>query len=96
VTEQLEDVASTWLSVQVPPPLKLPAAVPAFAKLTDPCGNDFVPESVSETVAVHVEPWLIATDAGAQLIDVEVERLFTVSAKPALSELFACVLPLAV
>jgi hypothetical protein len=74
--------------VHEPPPLKLPDAAP-FEKLTEPAGNDFVPESVSDTVAVHVEPWLIATDDGEQLTAVEVERLLTLRAKPVLSELLA-------
>jgi hypothetical protein len=39
VSEQLEVVVEpTWLRLQVPPPLKLPDAVPALAKLTEPCG----------------------------------------------------------
>jgi hypothetical protein len=68
----------TWLSEQLDE-LKLPEAEP-FPKATEPCGHDFAPESVSETVAVQVEPWLIATEAGEQLTLVEVVRFVTPSA----------------
>jgi hypothetical protein len=81
VTEQLEVVPEpTCASAQLSEP-KLPEAEP-FPKLTEPCGHDFVPESVSETVAVQVELWLIATEAGKQLTLVEVVRFVTVNAKP--------------
>ena len=81
--------------VQVALGLKLPEAAP-LVRVTEPAGLDLLPESVSLTVAVQVEPWLIATEDGLQLIDVAVVRLFTVSAKPVVSELLAWVLPLAV
>jgi hypothetical protein len=41
--------------VHEPLALKLPEAAP-FEKLTEPAGNDFVPLSVSDTVAVQVDP----------------------------------------
>ena len=88
VTEQLPE-----LSVQLAPVGDTPA--PLAAKLTVPDGAPAVPKAVSDTTAVQVEPCAIATGE-LQLTTVELERLFTVSAKPALSELFACVLPLAV
>ena len=69
--------------------MKLPVAAPELAKLTEPAGNDFAPESVSETVAVQVELWLIATDAGEQTTVVEVVRLLTVRLKPVVSALLA-------
>ena len=81
--------------MQVALGVNVPDAGP-FEKVMEPCGYDFVPASVSETVAVQVEPWLIATEDGLQLIDVAVVRLLTVRAKPVVSELLACVLPLAV
>ena len=93
--EELFGLSGTEASVQVALGEKLPEAAP-FEKLTEPCGHDFVPESVSETVAVQVEPWSIATEDGLQLIEVAVVRLFTVRAKPVVSELLAWVLPLAV
>jgi hypothetical protein len=60
-------------------------------KVTEPVGAAFVPLSVSVTVAVHVEPWLIATEPGEHAMLVEVERLLTVRAKPVASELLAWV-----
>jgi hypothetical protein len=78
VTEQLEvGVEPTWASAQVVEP-KLP--VPLEEKVTVPCGHDFGPESVSETVAVQLVESSIGTDAGVQLTTVAVERLVTVSA----------------
>ena len=79
---------ATWVRVQLPPLLKLPVAGP-LSKLTVPAGNDLLPPSVSETVAVQVEPWLIATVAGLQLVVGWVERLVTVSANPVASLLSA-------
>jgi hypothetical protein len=96
VTEQLEVlVEPTWVKVQLVE-LKLPD--PELEKLTEPAGEDFVPPpaSPSETVAVQVEAWLIATEVGVQEIDIAVARKVTVRPKPVVSELFACVLPLAV
>ena len=84
----------TWLSVQLVE-LKLPGAAP-FEKLTEPCGHDLLPVSVSDTVAVQVEPWLIATEAGVQLTLVEVVRFVTPSAKPVAVLLSAWMLSLAV
>jgi hypothetical protein len=54
VTEQDElEVVPIWLSEQLVE-LKLPDAAGEAEKLTVPVGDDFVPESVSETVAVQV------------------------------------------
>ena len=57
----------------------MPVAVPDEVNLTVPAGVLAVPDAVSVTVAVQVEPLFIATDEGAQLTDVEVERPVTVS-----------------
>ena len=76
VTEQ-DDELPEPTSVQLPPPLKLPALFEV--KLTVPVGVVFVPVSVSVTVAVHVVGCPTATVAGVQLTAVEVERLFTVT-----------------
>ena len=76
-------------------PVKPPLAE-LLEKVTLPPGADFVPLSVSETVAVQVEPWLIATEAGTQVTEVEVDRFVTVNANPVESELSACTASLAV
>jgi hypothetical protein len=86
--------------VQLPLLLKLPAALftelaASSEKLTVPCGQDLVPESVSDTVAVQVEPWFRETGV-AQTTLVEVDRLVTVSAKPMLSLLSTWIESLAV
>jgi hypothetical protein len=47
-------------------------------KLTVPVGDDFVPESVSLTAAVHVVAWLTTTEAGVHVTIVPVDRRFTV------------------
>jgi hypothetical protein len=54
-----------------------------------------VPESLSETVAVHVELSLIGTELGAQLTEVAVARLVTVRAKPLAVLLLAWIASLA-
>lgn len=59
--------------------LKDPLAVPAFVNMTVPVGVVAVPDAVSVTVVVHVEPLFVTTDDGAQLTVVEVERPVTVS-----------------
>jgi hypothetical protein len=74
VTEQLP-VASVQLVVGV----NVPVAVPDEVNLTCPVGVLAVPEAVSATVAVHVEPLFVTTDDGVQLTVVEVERPVTVS-----------------
>ena len=90
MTEQLEVVpVPIWLRVQVALGLKLPVAVPAFAKLTEPCGHDFAGESVSDTVAVQVVLSAIGVEDGEQLTLVEVVRFVTVNAKPVAVLLFA-------
>ena len=58
------------LPVKLPPPLAL--------KLTVPVGVDFVPTSVSVTVAVHVDGLPAGTGFGLQLTLVLVVRLVTV------------------
>ena len=85
VTVQLEVVVEpTWLSVHGLPP-KVPA--PVLEKFTVPWGQDFVPESVSETTTVQVVVWLIATDAGLHPVTwVEVVRLVTPRATPVVSD----------
>ena len=96
MTEQLDVlVEPTWVRVQLVE-LKLPD--PELEKLTDPPGKELAPPpaSPSKTVAVQVEAWLIAIELGVQEIEVPVARKVTVRAKPVVSELFACVLPLAV
>jgi hypothetical protein len=67
VTEQLPE-----LSVQLVLAGETPA--PLAEKLTVPVGVLAVPVSVSLTVAVQVEPWLIATGL-VQFTVVEVERV---------------------
>ena len=64
--------------------------------VTLPAGADFVPPSVSDTVAVQTEPWLIATEDGTHVTEVVVDRFVTSSAKPVESELLACTESLAV
>ena len=85
VTVQLDVVVDpTWLRVQGLPP-KVPA--PVLEKFTVPWGQDFVPESVSETTTVQVVVWLIATDAGLHPVTVvEVVRFVTPSENPVASE----------
>jgi hypothetical protein len=61
----------------------VPVPAPEREKSTEPEGSDLEPESVSATVAVQVEPWLIALGV-SQLTLVEVERSFTVRAKSSL------------
>ena len=81
MTAQLEVELVAADRVQVALGLKLPEAAP-LVSVTVPAGLDLLPESVSETVAVQVEPALIATEDGLQLIDVAVVRLFTVIDAP--------------
>jgi hypothetical protein len=89
VTEQLEalELSGTGASVQLGAE-KPPLPAPERLKLTEPLGLDLLPASVSLTVAVQVEPWLIATGE-SQLTLVEVVRLVTVKAKPVASALLA-------
>ena len=70
----------------------VPVKVPVLFEdiVTVPVGLDFVPVSVSVTVAVHVVGCPTATVAGVQLTPVEVERLFTVTMAVPLDA--ACVL----
>ena len=69
------------LKLQLVAGLKVPLTVPDEVNLTVPVGVMGVPEPVSDTVAVQVEPLLVNTDEGAQLTTVEVERPMTVSVK---------------
>jgi hypothetical protein len=75
-------VVAVPVRVHVPLALKLPAPGGAAEKFTIPVGVLAVPESSSETVAVHVVEWPAFTVAGAHDTDVEVERGLTVSPKP--------------
>jgi hypothetical protein len=95
VTEHFEVELVSAASAHVALGENAPEA-PPLPKVTEPPGVDLVPPSVSDTVAVQVVPWLIATLLGEQLTAVEVVRFVTVNAIPVASELFACVLPLAV
>ena len=72
VTEQLPRDREQLVGVRVP------VAVPDEVNLTVPVGVLAVPEAVSVTVAVQVEPLFAATEEGAQLTTVEVERPVTV------------------
>ena len=72
VTEQLPEARLQLAGLNVP------AAVPALVKLTVPVGVLGVPDAVSVSVAVQVEPLLVATVDGAQFTLVEVERPVTV------------------
>ena len=74
VTEQLPVTR-----VQLVAGVNVPLDVPDELNLTTPVGVVAVPDAVSVTVAVHVEPLFIATDEGVQLAVVEVERPITVS-----------------
>ena len=74
VTSQDEVVVEpTCARVQVVA-LNVPEAAGAALSVTVPVGNDFVPESLSETTVVQVEAWPNATEAGLQLTAVAVER----------------------
>jgi len=74
VTEQLPITR-----LQLGAGVKVPLAVPEEPNLTVPVGVLAVPDAVSVTVAVQVEPLFVTTDEGAQLTVVEVERPMTVS-----------------
>jgi hypothetical protein len=77
--EQLEVVALIPARVQGVP-VKLPVAVPVFAKATLPAGALLVPaEEVSLTKAVQLTDWAITTDEGEQTTEVEVVRRLTVT-----------------
>ncbi len=95
MTEQLDVlVEPTWTSAQLAG-LNVPDDAP-LVKLAVPCGHDFVGESVSDTVAVHVVDPLIGLLDGAHDVDVEVVRNVTVNANPVASALLACTESLAV
>lgn len=74
VTEQLP-----MTRLQLVAGVNVPLAVPDEVNLTVPDGVLAVPDAVSVTVAVQVEPLLVTTDEGAQPTVVEVERPVTVS-----------------
>lgn len=76
VTEQLPTTR-----LQLVEGAKVPPAVPDELNLTVPVGVLAVPDAVSITVVVQVEPLFVNTDDGAQLTVVEVERPVTVSVK---------------
>jgi hypothetical protein len=88
VTVQVEVPVVAGASVQVLDGAKVPLA-PPLLKLAVPCGDDFVPESVSVTVAVHVVEPLIGLLAGVHDVEVEVVRRVTLSGNPVASALFA-------
>jgi hypothetical protein len=67
--------------------LKAPAR-PVAVNPTDPAGVVAPAPLVSATVAVHVEAWLIARDAGAQTTVVEVV-LFVATTEPLVAPLLA-------
>jgi hypothetical protein len=92
VTEQDDVVvAPTCASVHDVPGLEnVPDAAGEALKLTLPVGKDFVPTSLSATVAVHVVPWPKATLAGVQVTVVAVARSVAVTANPSGSLLAAC------
>jgi hypothetical protein len=75
-------------------PEKVP--VPEVEKLTVPSGYDWVPESVSVTIAVQVVDVLIDLLAGVHDVDTRVDRLLTPRALPVLSLLSAWIESLAV
>ena len=65
--------------------LKLPASPAALEKLTDPLGRIAVPAAeASDTTAVHVEAWLITTDAGTHVTVVAESRLAAVTVSSSL------------
>jgi hypothetical protein len=68
VTEQVPAADNVQLGA-----LKVPAR-PAAVNPTEPAGVDPPTPLVSATVAVHVDAWLIGTDAGEQTTVVEVVR----------------------
>ena len=74
VTEQLP-----MTRLQLVAGVKVPPVVPDELNLTIPVGVLAVPDAVSVTVAVQVEPLFVTTDEGAQPTVVEVERPMTVS-----------------
>ena len=47
---------------------KVPAPAPERLKSTEPVGSDFVPPSVSVTVAVQVPAWLTVSEAGQSTV----------------------------
>ncbi len=59
--------------------VKAPFVAPDELNLTVPVGVLAVPDAVSATVAVQVEPLFVTTEEGVQLTVVEVERPMTVS-----------------
>ena len=81
VTEHLElsGSATTGASVHGVPGLEN-VPVPLVENDTVPDGFDFVPPSVSSTVAVQVVGWLTTTEAGEHETVVAVERFVTVTA----------------
>jgi hypothetical protein len=78
VTEHFDVELVSAASVQVALGEKLPDADP-LERVTVPPGLDFVPVSVSVTVAVQVVLSLIGTEPGEQETLVDVERTVTVS-----------------
>ena len=72
-------VEGTCASVQG---LPVNAPEPLLENVTVPCGNDLVPESVSDTTTVHVVDPFTGTDDGEQPVTtVDVDRACTVNPK---------------
>ncbi len=68
--------------------LRLPASPAPLENVTVPDGRIAVPAAeLSLTLAVHVEAWLITTDAGVHVTVVDDARFVTPSEKPGLAEL---------
>jgi hypothetical protein len=92
VTEQLlmnVPALPSETSVQLAAGLKPPA--PLVPNATEPAGSLLPPaDSVSVTVAVHVESSATTTDVGEQFTAVEVDRSPTVTSNPSASELSEC------
>src|SRR5690349_15175097 len=87
VTEQLLVLDVAGDRVQLVAGVNPPA--PVVVKLTLPVGLDLVPLAVSGSVARRVGTGLTATDAGEQLVLVDVERVVTATLKPVASAEFA-------
>ena len=81
VTEQLLLISVQLAALKVPAP-------PVEVKPTEPAGTVPPAPLVSATVAVHVEGWLIGTDAGLQTTVVDVV-LFVPVTEPLVAPLLA-------
>ena len=59
--------------------LNVPVAEPTLVTTTDPAGVEAVPAAVSLTNAVHVTTWPTASEDGAHVTTVVVDRVPTVT-----------------